>query len=719
MLQIDSRVPRQFNDSDTAFFTTYANLIAAAVNRLHANRDLRNRETRLRRSGKRFRRIAEVATVGVVFFTFDGRITDANDAFLRMSKQGREALEAGRLRWDELTPPEWMPKTLRAMEALKTEGHGAPFEKEDLRPDGSRWWGSFAGRMLDDGTAVELVLDITDRKWAEAALRDSEARLRSLVEGIPQLVFRSRSSGERIWGSSQWLSYTGQTEAESVGRGWLDAIHPDDRAATVAAWAEAEARGLYAVEHRTFHAADRSWRWFQTRATPVRDAAGDVVEWFGTSTDIDDQVRAREWLARSREELEARVVGRTAELRRALDGLRAEMAQRERAKAALRQAQKMEAVGQLTGGIAHDFNNMLQGIAGSLDGSAAGRGGPPGVGRAPPRAGTAGGGPGGRPDPAAAGLCQAAAAGAQGGGSGFTGGGDGRPGPPHRRPGDPAGAASARRQGPGGLRPQRAGKRPAQSLHQCPGRHAGGWPADDRHRGHRALRRRSPWAGIRIGQESGREAAAPDEYVAIPVVDTGKGMPPELVDRVFEPFFNTKPQGQGTGLGLSQVYGFVRQSGGLVRIESVPGRCTTARLCLPQTLPFGVREQPIDAPAPARAGAHRSVLLVDDERIARELAAERLRELGYRVLEVADGPAGLDLLEGGAQVDMLVTDVGLPNGMNGGQVAEAVRARLPGLPLLFITGYAGTELLPGSAATDKPFDLDTLARKVQAALADP
>ncbi|TDH61766.1 response regulator [Dankookia rubra] len=170
---------------------------------------------------------------------------------------------------------------------------------------------------------------------------------------------------------------------------------------------------------------------------------------------------------------------------------------------------------------------------------------------------------------------------------------------------------------------------------------------------------------------------------------------------------------------MSQVYGFVRQSGGLVRIESVPGRCTTARLCLPQTLPFGVREQPIDAPAPARAGAHRSVLLVDDERIARELAAERLRELGYRVLEVADGPAGLDLLEGGAQVDMLVTDVGLPNGMNGGQVAEAVRARLPGLPLLFITGYAGTELLPGSAATDKPFDLDTLARKVQAALADP
>jgi CheY-like chemotaxis protein len=113
------------------------------------------------------------------------------------------------------------------------------------------------------------------------------------------------------------------------------------------------------------------------------------------------------------------------------------------------------------------------------------------------------------------------------------------------------------------------------------------------------------------------------------------------------------------------------------------------------------------------------VLLVDDERIAREAAAERLRELGYRVLEAADGPAALDLMEGGAQVDMLVTDVGLPNGMNGRQVAEAMRARQPGIPLLFITGYAGTELPPGSVVIDKPFDLDTLARKVQAALSGP
>jgi CheY-like chemotaxis protein len=177
-----------------------------------------------------------------------------------------------------------------------------------------------------------------------------------------------------------------------------------------------------------------------------------------------------------------------------------------------------------------------------------------------------------------------------------------------------------------------------------------------------------------------------------------------------------------TGLGLlrsscrSLQHSLVRQSGGIIRLESAPGEGTAVRVCLPQHVQADSVEGASAAPAPHEAGPDQAVLLVDDEEIAREAAAERLRELGYRVLEAADGPAALHLLDGGARVDMLVTDVGLPNGTNGRQVAEAVRERRPGIPLLFVTGYAGTELPPGSEVIDKPFELDTLARRVQAAL---
>ncbi|HEV7265292.1 MAG TPA: PAS domain S-box protein [Falsiroseomonas sp.] len=708
VLQIDSREPREFTENDTTFLRTYANLLTAAVNRLRATGHLRDREARLRRSEERFRRVAEIGTVGVIFFDTEGRITDGNAAFLRMSGFTREDLDAGLLRWDQLTPPEWMARTLVGLEELKATGQANPYEKQYIRKDGSRWWGLFAGRMLEDGTAVEFVLDITDRKTAEAALRDSEARLRSLVEGIPQLVFRSRSCGERIWGSPQWTAYAGQSEQESVRLGWLDAVHPDDRAATMAAWAEAEACGLFSVEHRTFHAADRTWRWFQSRATPVRDAEGRILEWFGTSTDIDDQVRAREVLARGREELEAQVAERTAALRNALESQQAEMAQRERAEATLRQMQKMEAVGQLTGGIAHDFNNMLQGIVGSLE-------------MARRRAAE------GRTadvmrflDPArqaadrAAGLTRRLLAFA-------------RRQRLEPKPVDPdalvVGMADLIRRTVGPavrldlhLRDGRArvlcdpGELESALLNLCiNARDAmpeGGWLAI----GTEDVR-------LSAADLAGQQGAAPGDYVEISVADTGRGMPSDVVERAFEPFFTTKPQGHGTGLGLSQVYGFVRQSGGVVRLESTPGMGTTVRVRLPQHARADTVEGASAAQAPVEAGPDQAVLLVDDEDVAREAVAERLRELGYRVLEAADGPAALHLLDGGARIDMLVTDVGLPNGMNGRQVAEAVRERRPGIPLLFITGYAGTDLPPGSEVIDKPFDLDTLARRVQAALA--
>jgi CheY-like chemotaxis protein len=225
-------------------------------------------------------------------------------------------------------------------------------------------------------------------------------------------------------------------------------------------------------------------------------------------------------------------------------------------------------------------------------------------------------------------------------------------------------------------------------------------------------------APLSAADNTGQEGSSVGSYTVISVADTGAGMPPEVLQRAFEPFFTTKPQGQGTGLGLSQVYGFVRQSGGLVRLESAPGQGTTVRLFLPKHGQTEAAAEERAMPAvPNRAGGGETVLLVDDEAAVRRPAAERLRELGYRVLEAADGPEALRILQVSTHPDLLVTDVGLPNGMNGRQLAEAARERAPGLPVLFITGYAGTALPPGVEVIGKPFELDALARRVQALLA--
>ena len=219
------------------------------------------------------------------------------------------------------------------------------------------------------------------------------------------------------------------------------------------------------------------------------------------------------------------------------------------------------------------------------------------------------------------------------------------------------------------------------------------------------------------------DVVLPGDVVEIAVADTGSGMPPDVLARVFEPFFTTKPIGKGTGLGLSQLYGFVRQSGGLVRFESAPGEGTRARLLFPRAeAAREADERRPEAPVPAGVEGGRTILLVEDEMAVRALAAEVLRERGYAVLEAEDGPSGLATLGGAARVDLLVTDVGLP-GINGRQLADAARERRPTLPVLFITGYAGVALdgglPPGMEAITKPFSLDHLAERVAGMLAAP
>ena len=217
----------------------------------------------------------------------------------------------------------------------------------------------------------------------------------------------------------------------------------------------------------------------------------------------------------------------------------------------------------------------------------------------------------------------------------------------------------------------------------------------------------------------------PGQYVAVCVTDTGTGMEPDVVARVFDPFFTTKPIGQGTGLGLSMVYGFVRQSGGQVRIHSQVGQGTTVALYLPRHAGADAAAEaasPHDAAVATSQGE--TVLVVDDEPTVRMLIADVLGEQGYGTIEAEDGAAGLEVLRSDRRIDLLVTDVGLPGGMNGRQVADAGRALRPGLKVLFITGYAENAALgkgqmePGMQVLTKPFPMDELSRRIKELLAE-
>jgi len=208
------------------------------------------------------------------------------------------------------------------------------------------------------------------------------------------------------------------------------------------------------------------------------------------------------------------------------------------------------------------------------------------------------------------------------------------------------------------------------------------------------------------------------QYISLCVTDTGTGMTPEVIARAFDPFFTTKPIGAGTGLGLSMIYGFVRQSGGQVRIYSEVGKGTTMCLYLPRHT--GPADQDEMQPKDERHPGHgETVLVIDDEEIVRMLIVDVLEENGYAVLQASDGPSGLKILQSDARVDLLITDVGLPGGMNGRQVADLARLSRPDLKVLFITGYAENAVVGnghldrGMEVVTKPFSTSALGGKVR------
>lgn len=217
----------------------------------------------------------------------------------------------------------------------------------------------------------------------------------------------------------------------------------------------------------------------------------------------------------------------------------------------------------------------------------------------------------------------------------------------------------------------------------------------------------------------------PGQYVSLCVSDTGTGMSPEIVERAFDPFYTTKPIGQGTGLGLSMVHGFAGQSGGTARIYSEPGKGTMICIYLPRHLADDVGEEDVvDVTATPHSAEHETILVVDDEPLVRMVAVEILEELGYHVLEAGDAPTALKIINSGQPIDLLVTDVGLPGGMNGRQLADAVRAERPDFKVLFVTGYAENAVLNhghlehGMHVMTKPFLSDAFARRVKDLLSE-
>ncbi|WP_052214265.1 PAS domain S-box protein [Belnapia sp. F-4-1] len=662
----------------------------------------RRAEAALRESEERFRSFAEnSADVLWIVGEQGARLEYLSPAFERIFGESRDHLLADLGRWRDLVHPGDHAAAFAAMpRALAGETVIAQYRV--VRPADGR-----VVHLRDTGFPIRdasgrvarvagIVQDVSDMVAASGALETEKERFRRLAEGIPQLVWRSADGGDWSWASPQWIAFTGLTDAMSRGPGWLGAVHPDDRAAVRAAWSRAAAMGVVDAECRLRRAVDGTWRWFQMRgARGPAAGAGGAAEWLGACADIDDTIRAREALTRGAEELEARVAERTGALMAAEESLR--------------QAQKMEAIGQLTGGIAHDFNNMLQGVTGALE-------------MARRRMDD------GRTADAA--RYMLAARDAAGRAASLT-----------RRL-----LAFARRQrlDPKPLKPEALAAGMADMLRRMVGPAialdlrledgAGAVLCDPNELESAILnlcinaRDAMPEGGsltiasrgARLGAAALRpdEAALPGDFIEIAVRDTGTGMGPEVMDRVLEPFFTTKPQGQGTGLGLSQVFGFVRQSGGVLRIASTVGRGTTVRLLLPRHGggDAAVADEAAGAEQTELVAAGATVLMVDDETTVRMPAAERLRDLGYHVVEAPDGPAALRLLDEGLRPDLLVTDVGLPGRMDGRSVAEAAQERLPGLPVLFITGFARVALPDDAAVIPKPFDLEVLARAITAAL---
>jgi PAS domain S-box-containing protein len=258
--------------------------------------DRKRAEEALRMSEERLRRAIEIETVGIIFFKTDGSITDANDAFLRMSGYGREDLAKRVLRWDEMTPREWMPHSLKAIEEFKSMGRTIPYEKEYMRKDGSRWWALFAATRLSKDEGVEFIIDITETKRAEEKLRENEERFRTMADSSPIMIWVTDPAGRMEFVNRIYLDFFGISGDQAAAFDWRQIIHPDDREAYVAAFTTAVRERLPFQARARVKRHDGQWRWLESRGNAIMDSVGRMTGYIGSSPDITDIVESQEAL---------------------------------------------------------------------------------------------------------------------------------------------------------------------------------------------------------------------------------------------------------------------------------------------------------------------------------------------------------------------------------------------------------------------------------------